>query len=209
MLFRSATYLRLFHHPWPVLLMSYLGTLKTLIYNPILHIFGNSVWALREPVLLAGAFTIVLFFLLLRRASGERAALIGCGLLATDSLYLITNCYDWGPVALQHLLLLSGTLLALRFCERKKLLPLAGACFLWGLALWDKALFVWILSSGGIAAVLLFPRYLVGLMTRRRVGIALLAFILGAFPLLRWNLKEHWATFRGNFTRDEIGRAHV
>jgi hypothetical protein len=199
---REAVYLRLFHHPWPVLLMSYLGTLKTLIYNPILHIFGNSLWALREPVLLAGAFTIALFFLVLRRACGDRAALIGCGLLASDSIYLITNCYDWGPVALQHLLLLSGTLLTLRFVETKRLLPLAAAFFLWGLMLWDKALSVWLLSSIGLAAVLLFPRFLAGLLTRRRVAIALLAFILGAFPLLRFNLKSHWSTFRGNFTHD-------
>ena len=199
----EAVYLRFFHHPLPVLLMSYLGTLKTLIYNPIVHIFGCSPWVLREPVLLAGAFTLMLFFLVLRRASGERAALIGCGILATDSMYLMTTCYDWGPVVLQHLLLLGGTLLALRFCENRSLWPLAGAFFLWGLALWDKALSIWLLSSMGLAAVLIFPRFLVGLMTRRRVVIALLAFILGAFPLLRFNLRTHWSTFRGNFTRDE------
>jgi hypothetical protein len=199
---RGAVYVRLFHHPWPVLLMSYLGTLKTLIYNPILHIFGSSLWVLREPVLVAGAFSILLFFLVLRRASGERAALIGCGLLATDSIYLITTCYDWGPVALQHLLLLSGTLLAMRFCQNQRFWPLAGAFFMWGLALWDKALSVWLLSSMGLAAVLIFPRIIVGLATRRRVAIALLSFILGAFPMLWFNYKSHGSTFRGNFTHD-------
>src|SRR5271157_880375 len=201
---RNAVYMRLFHHPWPLLLMSYLGTLKTLIYNPILRVFGCSLWALREPPLVAGACTIVLFFLLLRRVAGERAALIGCGLLATDAIYLVTSCYDWGPVALQHLLLLSGGLLAVRFCQDRKLLPLAGAFFLWGLALWDKALAVWMLSSMGVAAVLVFPRVLVGMVTRRRVAIALLAFILGAFPLLWFNFKSHWSTFQGNFTRDKL-----
>lgn len=200
---RGALYLRLFHHNWPVLLMSYLGTLKTLIYNPLLHVFGNSLWVLREPVLLAGACTIVLFFLVLQRTSGDLAALIGCGLLATDSIYLITNCYDWGPVALQHLLFLGGALLAMRFCQSHRLLPLAGAFFLWGLALWDKAIAVWILSSMGLAAVVVFPRFLVAMLTRRRVAIALLAFILGAFPLLWFNVHSEGSTFRGNFTRDE------
>jgi hypothetical protein len=199
---RGAVYMRLFHHPRPVLLMAYLGTLKTLIYQPILRVFGCSLWSLREPVLLAGACTIGLFFLVLRRASGERAALIGCGLLATDSLYLITCCYDWGPVVLQHLLMLSGALLAMRFCQSRKLAPLAGAFFLWGLALWDKALALWILSSMGVAAVLVFPRFLVGMMTRLRVAIALLAFILGAFPLLWFNYRTNASTLRGNFTRD-------
>lgn len=200
---RAAVYVRVFHHPWPVLLMSYLGTLKTLIYKPIIAIFGCNLWSLREPVLLGGACTIVLFFLLLRRVSGDLAALIGCGLLATDSIYLITSCYDWGPVVLQHLLLLGGGVLAMGFLESKKLLPLAGAFFLWGLALWDKALAEWLLSSMGLAAIMLFPRYLLGMLTRRRVAAALVSFTLGAFPLLWFNYKQHWGTFRGNFTRDE------
>ncbi len=200
---RGAVYARFFHHEWPVLLMSYLGTLKTLIYKPIIAIFGCSVWSLREPALLGGACTIVVFFLLLRRVSGDLAALIGCGLLATDSLYLMTSCYDWGPVVLQHLLLLGGGVLAFRFLESKNLLPLAGAFFLWGLALWDKALAVWLLSSMGLAAIVLYPRYLLGLLTWRRVATAVVAFILGAFPLLWFNYKHHWVTFQGNFTRDE------
>lgn len=200
---RKAIYVRLFHREWPMMLMTYLGTLKTLIYKPIIAIFGCNLWSLREPPLLAGAFTVVLFFLLLRRVSGELAALIGCGLLATDSIYLITSCYDWGPVALQHVLLLSGAVLAMHFYDNRRLLPLAGAFFLWGLALWDKALVVWLLSGMGVAAVLIFPRCLVGMMTRRRVAIALLSFTLGAFPLLWFNHKQHWVTMRGNFTRDE------
>ncbi len=199
---RKAIYVRFFHREWPMMLMTYLGTLKTLIYKPIIAIFGCNLWSLREPPLVAGACTVVLFFLLMRRVSGEFAALIGCGLLATDSIYLITSCYDWGPVALQHLLLLGGALLAVHFYDNRRLLPLAGAFFLWGLAMWDKALAVWVLSSMGVAAVLVFPRCLVGMVTRRRVAIALLSFTLGAFPLLWFNHKEHWVTVRGNFTRD-------
>ena len=46
------------------------------------------------------------------------AALIGCGLLATDAIYLLTSCFDWGPVALEHLLLLQEKLNAyLNFIE--------------------------------------------------------------------------------------------
>jgi hypothetical protein len=182
--------------------MTYLGTLKTLIYNPLFHLFGYGLRVLREPGLIAGAITLVLFFLILRRLSGDRAALIGCGLLATDSIYLLTNCYDWGPVALQHLLLVSGALCALLFIENKRVIFLGAAFFLWGLELWDKALAVWVFSGLALAVLAVFPRQFVGLVTRRRVAISLLAFILGAFPLLRFNMKWHWVTFRGNFTRD-------
>ena len=66
----------------PLMLMSYLGALKAWVYRPIFLWFGPGVWSLREPALLAGAASIWVFYLFLRRLSGYRAALIGCGLLA-------------------------------------------------------------------------------------------------------------------------------
>src|SRR5262249_48478026 len=64
----------------PIMLMSYVGALKSWIYGPILKAFGISLRTLRQPMLLAGAVSIWLFFLLLRRIAGNRAALIGCAL---------------------------------------------------------------------------------------------------------------------------------
>ncbi len=101
------------------MLMSYLGCLKTLIYVPIFKLFGNGPYTVREPALIFGAASVWLFFLLLRRIAGNRAGLVGCWLLATDSLYLLTTCYDWGPVALQHLLIVAGALLLIRFYQTK------------------------------------------------------------------------------------------
>ena len=72
------------HVQIPIMLMSYLGCLKTLLYAPILRWFGNSVYAVREPALLMGAASIYVFFLLLRDIAGVRTALIGCWLLAAD-----------------------------------------------------------------------------------------------------------------------------
>ena len=39
-------------HP-PIMLMSYLGCLKTWLYEPLFGRFGTGVWTLREPMLLA------------------------------------------------------------------------------------------------------------------------------------------------------------
>src|ERR1700690_231896 len=76
---------RFFHSHVPLLLMSYLGTLKALLYKPIFQWFGVSVLVIRLPVMLAGAARVWLFYRLLRRIAGERAACIGCSLLAADS----------------------------------------------------------------------------------------------------------------------------
>jgi 4-amino-4-deoxy-L-arabinose transferase-like glycosyltransferase len=209
-LFASAIYqplagafmLHVGHSQVPLMLMSYLGTLKAWIYSPIFRVFGTGVSALRDPVLLAGAASVWLFFLLLRRVAGERAAIIGCGLLAADSLYLLTTCFDWGPVALQHLLLVGALLLLIRFYQTRKDLALAGGVFLLGLAMWDKALAAWMLIGIGVAGILTFRRQIFGVTTVRRVATGALAFALGALPLIIYNVDEKFATFRSNVARD-------
>src|SRR5690349_12384370 len=66
----------------PVMLLTYLGALKTWLYNPLFAIWRPGPVSLRLPMLLVGAGTIVLFFLLLDRSIGRRAAWIGAALLA-------------------------------------------------------------------------------------------------------------------------------
>lgn len=194
--------LRIGHSHIQLMIMSYIGTFKAWLYWPILRIFGTGMLPVRLPVLLAGVASLWLFFLLLRRIAGERAAIIGCTLLAADATYLLTICFDWGPVALQHLLLLGGMLLVVRFCQRQSHRALFWGFFLLGLAIWDKALAVWMLSGMGVASAVVFPRLILRLLTRRRVALALAGFLLGALPLLVFNEKTHWATFRGNFHKD-------
>ena len=186
----------------PIMVMTYIGTLKTLLYSLIFRLAHPSVWSTRVPMLLAGAASIWIFYLLLRRTAGPRAAALGAALLATDACYLLTSVFDWGPVALQHLLLTSALYLLVRFAQKRSHRALAGGFFLLGLAMWDKALAVWLISGMAVAAAIVFWRPIAALLTRRRVGIATLWFALGASPLLIFNAKTHWSTFRGNIKRD-------
>ena len=186
----------------PIMLMSYVGALKSWAYGPVLRIFGISLASLRFPTLLAGVASIWIFFLVLRRIAGSRAAVIGAVLLATDAQYLLTSCFDWGPVAFQHLLIAGGALMLVRFYQEKSEASLAIGCFLLGLAFWDKALAVWLLSGLAVGGALTFPRQIASLITARRVGIAVIAAVLGAAPLLLFNATNQWATFHGNFERD-------
>src|SRR5712692_4811076 len=106
---------KVFGHRIPLMLLSYLGALKSWIYAPIFRLWKPSAFSLRVPVILAAAVTIWLFWSLMRRIAGYRAAAAGSALLASDTLFLITSCFDWGPVVLQHLLLVSGSLCLVRF----------------------------------------------------------------------------------------------
>ncbi len=182
----------------PIMLLSYLGALKTWLYAPILAEWPPSAWSIRVPVLLLGAITIWLFYRLLDRVCGRRAALLGCALLATDTTFLLTTCFDWGPVVLQRLLAVAGVLLLVRYHQDGSRLSLASAFFLFGLALWDKALFGWSLAGFLAGAVLVFPGAIGKAVRPWPLLLALACFCAGVFPLAWYNHRYPMETVREN-----------
>jgi hypothetical protein len=178
------------HHKVPVMIIAYIGAFKTLLCWPILRLGGPSVFAVRLPMVLVGAATILLFFLFAESVVGRAAAVVAAVLLATDPTFLLTDTFDWGPVALEHLLLAAG---CLAMASRRSAL----ACFLFGLALWNKATFVWALSGLVVATLVAYwPECRQRLHDRRLVIRCALAFMAGALPLLLFNLHRPAATLR-------------
>ena len=178
--------------------LSYLGALKTWIYFPILLRIRPSYLTIRLPMLLAGAVTIWLFMWFLEKAHGRRVAWVGGVLLATDTMYLLTTCFDWGPVALQHLLALAGMAMVLKFTSTGRRSTLFWAFFWFGLTLWDKALFLWFFSGLVVATIAIFPRELWARLNRKNLGLAAAGLLLGALPLVAYNLASNFNTFRSN-----------
>ena len=184
--------LGILHHKVPVMIIAYIGTFKTLLCWPILRAGGASVFAVRLPMVLVGTATILLFFFLADSLAGRAAAVIAAVLLATDPIFLLTDTFDWGPVALEHLLLVGG---CLAMASRRSIL----ACFLFGLALWNKATFVWALSGLAAGALVAYwPECRRRLRDRRLVSRCALAFVAGALPLLLFNLHRTGATLRAS-----------
>jgi hypothetical protein len=187
-----------FHGEIPLMLLSYLGALKSWIYFPILASVRPSYLTIRLPVLLIGTVTIWLFIRFLEKAHGRRVAWVGGVLLATDTVYLLTTCFDWGPVALQHLLALAGLSLLLQFGSTSKRSTLFWGFFWFGLAFWDKALFVWLFIGLALAAMAVFPRELWSRCTPRNLGLAAGGLFLGALPLLAYNVVWDLETLHSN-----------
>ncbi len=190
--------MRVFHRDFPLMVMTYVGTLKAAIWAPVFAVWEPSAASLRLPAVALAAFTVWLFYRLLLPALGLRAALAGCALLATDSMFLLMSRWDWGPVVLQHLCLVGGILLLLRFHQNLRQWWLFLGFFVLGLGLWDKAIFVWSLAGMGLGVLIVFPRELIQVFTRRRCGIAVAGFLLGALPLVIYNVRHQLVTFRGN-----------
>ena len=193
-----ASVLSVFKHRIPMMHLNYVGTLKSFLYAPILKVWPPDRISVRLPVLLAGVAALLLFALLARRASNPAAAAAAAGLLATDPVFLLTNLFDWGPVTLQHLLVLAGCLLFLRFAQGASRRSLCAGAFLFGLALWNKALVLWTFAALLIAVVAVFPKEFARALTRRNLALVLVCFSVGAFPFLRHNIQRPLASFRGN-----------
>jgi len=182
----------IFKHLVPTMVMSYVGALKTWIYGILFIVWKPSVWSIRLPMVLAGALTIWLFFDLLNKLAGRRAAIAGAFLLATEPTYLITTTYDWGPTALQILLLTAALLSA---ASRRFVL----ASFLLGLGMWNKAIFSWALAGLGVALLATYPKEVWrGLRRWPLIAGATAAFVAGAFFLISYNVRKPMNTFKGN-----------
>ena len=193
-----ASVLRIFGRPIPLMHLSYLGTLKTWLYAPILKLWGPDTYSIRLPALLIGSATIALFFLLLRRAAGAVAAMIGAAVLSSDPVFLLTNLFDWGPVTLQFLLTVGASYCLLRFAQTQSRSWLSAGFLLLGLALWHKAVFVWTLAALLAATLLVFRKELARASTGQSLAVAVLSFSIGAFPFLRYNIQRPLITFREN-----------
>lgn len=199
--------IRFKHWRVPIMHMSYVGALKTWIYAPLSLLWQPSATTLRFPAIAIGALTVVLFWKLLDTVHGRRAAWIGCLLLSTDAVFLLTNVFDWGPVAIQHALLVAMLLACVQWKRTTRDGWLFTAAVCCGVAFWDKAVFIW-MFSGLLAGSLLFWRYIRDRCTWRRARIVVAGIALGGLPLIGYNLwsRPKFATFRSNthFTPDHF-----
>jgi hypothetical protein len=195
-------------HPWyswhfggdelPIMLISYLGALKAWMYNVLFLLTPPRPIPLRLPTLLLGAATLWLFFGIVDRAVGRRAAWIGTVLLGTDTAYLLMNTVDYGPVTFQFVFKLAAVWLLLKFHRTQSRTALAAAFFLFGVALWDKAVFAWVLFGLAVAALIVFPGELRKHRGILNLRVAIPAMLLGALPLIIYNIDRPLETLRGN-----------
>jgi len=192
----------------PVMLISYLGALKTWFYKGVFLLAAPRPIVLRLPMLLFAAGALWLFFELLERTIGRRAAWIGTLLLATDTSYLLLNAADYGPVTLQFVFKLAALVLLIRFHQNAHRKDLAWAFFLFGLGMWDKAIFAWVLFGLAAAALAVFPRELRKHLTRANVAVAGLAMLAGALPLVIYNIVHPFETLRSNVHTGQLELPH-
>jgi len=178
---------RVFGHRVPLMQLPYLGSLKSILYQPVFAAFGVSAAAVRLPMVAVAAATVALTFLLLWHMAGERAAWMGGALLALDPAFVFTTRCDWGPVAIERFLAVAGL-----WCfERRRI---HSGAFLFGLALWNKTTFLWTLIGLAAAVAAAYHREARARIPLRTAGVAMICFALGAYPWIRYNVRTGGGT---------------
>ena len=144
--FRGAG-LRLGGRLLPLMVQDYIGALNVYLTIPFLALFGVSVPALRLLPLLIAAATLLLLYVLAYEAFGRRAAAIAALLLAVNPSFVFWSRQGIFVTNVTAALAVASALTTLRWWRQRRLRHLYLTAFLWGLGIYAKLLFVWIIGA--------------------------------------------------------------
>jgi 4-amino-4-deoxy-L-arabinose transferase-like glycosyltransferase len=187
---------------FPFMTQDYIGAINTYIALPFIAVFGSTPIALRMMSILVGAITLGLTYLLAAQLSGSRGAgLAAALLLSVDPTFIFWNRQGIFVTAVTAPIGLAATLCWLHRLQGGSRRWTAAGAFFFGLGLYAKLLFLWLIAAllGAILLISL-PGWLkrrslpgvgrgspVNLMTE--IFVALLAFTGGCWALLVYNLQ--------------------
>lgn len=141
----------------PVMLMPYIGALKSWLYYPIFKIFGVDLVTIRLPVVLLGALSLWLTWQYVQKQFGLLAAVFFILMAALEPSTVFHSRLDWGPTALM-MVFRAGLLLALiSWFETGEKRFLVLAFLFTGLGTFDKLSFMWIATSAFVAGLFVYP----------------------------------------------------
>jgi hypothetical protein len=186
---------------FPFMTQDYIGALNTYAALPFIAWLGPTPAALRLMSILVGSITLGLTYLLTQQLSSQRwVGLSAALLLAVDPTFIFWSRQGIFVTAITAPIGLAATLCWLRRgCGGSPGWTIAGA-FLFGLGLYAKLLFVWLMTALVGAFILLNLSHWLNremwrigfdLLNKRTIEIvtAMGAFLLGSWPLIAYNIQ--------------------
>jgi hypothetical protein len=183
------TELHLLGHDLPLMILPYLGSVKTISFVPVAALFGISPESVRFFSVAVGALALVATYLFARRLFvRSEVAAIATVLLATDPSFIFYSRVDFSPTVFMMLFKGLGLWQLLDWWRSQRRRSLVLGCFALGLGVYDKADFLWIIAAVAAAAFVLDRRRVVRMVVRRESLPGAAAFVVGCLPLIVYNL---------------------
>ncbi|MDI6892705.1 MAG: glycosyltransferase family 39 protein [Actinomycetota bacterium] len=174
----------------------YMGSLEALMAVPIFFLFGASSLSLKLVPFTFSIIFIILIYVLAARIFNEEVGLLSALVVAVSPVFLtvfstLANAYMENLVygtlilILLHRIVYGGDAL-----EKTKLYAFLG--FLAGVAFWNNLTVVMYIATAGLFLLLKERLSIFG----RKLAYLVFFFALGCSPLLYFNLRHSWRTFR-------------
>jgi Dolichyl-phosphate-mannose-protein mannosyltransferase len=175
-------------HPLPLMAHTYVGAVKTIAFAPVAAAFGITPTSVRVFTIAVAALSLVFTYLFARKLFRSAwVAAIGTVLVATDPSFVFYSRVDFGPAVFMFLFKAAGLLALLDWWRGGRLRSLCLGAFAFGLGVYDKANFVWIVAAVFLAALLIDYSGVRRRLDRRSTLWAGGAFAVGALPFLVYN----------------------
>lgn len=191
--------IHIFRRPLPIMVMSYIGPVKTLAHVPFIAALGASPTTVRLMPVSVVALCLLLTWSVCRLVWGRRVAVLAAALVALDPSWVFYLTRDVGPAALAVLFKLLAVAAGIGWWRRGRStrgrLWLAAAALALGLGVSHKVDFLWIVAGLLLPVLLLAARSAV---RRLDLGSGLLAtgaFLVGAAPIVAFNVVTGGHTF--------------
>ncbi len=182
-------------HSLQLMMVPYFGSLKTAILAPFVAVFGVTPSLVRLVGIAMGLLALAATYLFGRRLFRDSSvAALAVALLAVDPSFFFYSRMDWGPT--DFMLMAKGFAgwQLLRWWDSGSRWALALGSFAAGLGVWDKLNFGWIVASAALGLALVAGREVARRLEWNTVLVAGGGFVLGALPLIAYNLRSHFAS---------------
>jgi hypothetical protein len=201
---------------FPLMVTDYIGALNVYLLLPFFALLGSNVPALRLMPIVFAALTLLLTYLLARQGFNRRVAAMTFLLLAVNPSFIFWSRQGVFVTSITATIAMTSLLCWLRWYRRGQARYLYWGAYLFGLGLYAKLLFLWVIGALGATFFALKVSSLrkgfgLGPLSRRsgyrQLAAALLCFLLGVLPLIIYNVqtKGTFLTLTGNLTSSYYG----
>jgi 4-amino-4-deoxy-L-arabinose transferase-like glycosyltransferase len=205
---------------FPLMVTDYIGALNIYLLLPFLALWGSNVFALRLMPIVFSVLTLVLTYLLAQQLVNRRVAVITCLLLAVNPSFIFWSRQGVFVTSITATIAVASLLCWLRWYRERRARYLYWGAYLFGLGLYAKLLFLWVIVALGATFFVLkvsslrkgFRLWAIfGRLGYKQLAITLLCFLLGIFPLIIYNVqtKGTFLTVTGNLTSSYYGTSNL
>ena len=142
-------------HPFPLLILPYLGATQAGILTLVFAMADISIPVIRSTFVILGVFPLILTFLFTRRLFNAGTAIVATLLLAVDPTYIFSLRSDNGPTAVMMICKLGALWVLIIWWQTRKPVHLWMGAFLCGFGLYDKINFIWFLGALAVTVVVI------------------------------------------------------